>query len=1414
MFKKLAVSVMMLVIILGSGQFAITNTAGMPGGYTAAPGDLGGCGDVACHNAAPYPGPLVCGTIEVKATPAAPATPTYTTNTSYFILLNQNSLIGPASTYGFQLTALDPSGNMAGSFNVIASSGAQATEISTQGGRDYMSQKSATSQNAWVFTWNSPSSYLGDVTFYLTNISGNGNSAATGDVYCEDVLVLPGAQQPSGVTANFTSDVTATCINGDVTFTDNSLGSVTSWNWNFGTGASPATATGAGPHAINYNQVGTADIQLIVSDGVDADTITSANYITVSSGAPAFAGNDTSVCDGSSITLTATGGTSYVWSSGGTQATESVSPTTPTTYTVTVTDATGCTGVDDVLVTVNALPTVNVPDQNFCPGSFVTLDAGNPGSTYQWLPNGETTQTVNANMTGNYFVTVTDVNGCTATDFSKVGQGSNLSISIPDTSLCGGASVVLDAGNPGSTYLWSPGGEITQTITVSSAGSYAVTVTDGACSGADTSIVSLSGGVAADAGVDIGICLGESTVIGTSGATGNTYSWLPITGLNDPTLAQPTASPSSTTTYILTVSDGSCDDMDTLVVTVNAQPVVSFSGLAGPYCDADNSPITLTGNPTGGTFSGTGVSINDFTPSLAGAGTFAIIYDYTDPSTLCSASDTQSVTITGKPTATILNVPDSICTTDPIFTPQGSPAGGTFFLGVLPVPIQVVDPSQVPGGTYTVSYIVNNGPGCADTATKQVTVVDLSVNFSGLASSYCSSDTVNYPMVAGTAGGTFSGPGVTDTVFNPANAGIGVHDIVYAITDPGTGCTFADTLTVTVSGIEIVGRDVAICEGGIVTLTATGGLNYLWSTFAVGPSITVAPSATTTYFVSGLDSNSCPASDTITVTVTAPPVAQLFGLEIEYCSADGIDTLSGFPGNGSFFGTGVNSNTFNPSVVPIGSPLSISYRYADTLGCSDTVTLITSVKQTPSINFTGLDPEYCNVEEAVLLNGSPQGGFFTGRGVSNDVFVPFFAGVGTHSINYTVFPANGCIASAISQVVVRDLPQVSLSVPATMFCENDEPVELTVSPTNGMLDGIGISGSTFDPELAGTGGPYLLTYSFTDSNTCVGSDEELVTVKEKPAIAFAGLAPQYCENEGAVSLAGSPAMGVFSGSGISGSTFAPVLAGSGTHDITFDYTGMNGCSDTIIKTTTVNPADTILSVDLADTYCQNGLVDFVDGVPSGGTFTGPGIVGSAFDPEVAGSGGPYSITYELTNLFGCTSSFTKSVTVFSVPVISFINVRREYCELEGPVALNAIPVGGSFTGAGINDTTFDPEAAGTGEHILEYSFTNADGCETVEQVTVNVNDCVGIEEYVNGGNIKVYPNPFHTNFNAVYTAQDAGKATLTVRNVLGINMSVKHFEVNTGINELNVETADWSSGLYFIEILQGNISYKARLMKH
>ncbi|KAA5533176.1 T9SS type A sorting domain-containing protein [Taibaiella lutea] len=188
-------------------------------------------------------------------------------------------------------------------------------------------------------------------------------------------------------------------------------------------------------------------------------------------------GPDTTLCPGVSLTLNAgNAGGSYLWSPGG-QTTQTISTNAVGQYIVNVT-VNGCSKRDTILIIPGIAPVNNLPDTtNLCAGDETTLNAANTGSTFVWTPGGATTQTLNVDTGGTRSVVITSTNHCKLTSSTYVKMRplpvDNLG---NDTTICESVVLVLDAGNPGYSYLWNTGAT-TQAISTADSGSYVVVVT-------------------------------------------------------------------------------------------------------------------------------------------------------------------------------------------------------------------------------------------------------------------------------------------------------------------------------------------------------------------------------------------------------------------------------------------------------------------------------------------------------------------------------------------------------------------------------------------------------------------------------------------------------------------------------------------------------------------------------------------------------------------------------------------------------------------------------------------------------------------------------------------------------------------------------------------------------------------------
>ena len=272
----------------------------------------------------------------------------------------------------------------------------------------------------------------------------------------------------------------------------------------------------------------------------------------------------------------------------------------------------------------------------------------------------------------------------------------------------------------------------------------------------------------------------------------------------------------------------------------------------------------------------------------------------------------------------------------------------------------------------------------------------------------------------------------------------------------------------------------------------------------------------------------------------------------------------------------------------------------------------------------------------------------------------------------------------------------------------------------GTFSGPGISGTSFDPSIAGAG-THTIIYTYSDGNACSAASSQSVTVNPLPSAAFTGLAGNYCLNSALVTLYPSVSGGTFTGPGISGNTFNAAIAGVGSHIIHYNITDVNGCSNSFSQSVQVN-----LSVDASFTgpigsFCStNNVVLALTPTVSGGVFSGPGVIGNTWSPINANVGNN-TISYNISSA-GCSSTSTLVVNVLPSPNANFTPLNDVYCNNEAPIVLIPVKPGGVFTATavGLFSNTFYPQLATIGTNIITYTISSANGCSNSFSDTVVV----------------------------------------------------------------------------------------------
>ena len=216
----------------------------------------------------------------------------------------------------------------------------------------------------------------------------------------------------------------------------------------------------------------------------------------------------------------------------------------------------------------------------------------------------------------------------------------------------------------------------------------------------------------------------------------------------------------------------------------------------------------------------------------------------------------------------------------------------------------------------------------------------------------------------------------------------------------------------------------------------------------------------------------------------------------------------------------------------------------------------------------------------------------------------------------------------------------------TSYCINSAPSTLFPLSTvqSGTFSGPGISGNVFSPQLAGSGEHTIAYYLSGPSGTCGDTIRKIVQVNPLPDADFTGLPPQICADAGSILLTPNTSGGVFSGSGIQGSSFIPAGLQTGSAYIIRYSVNVNGCTDERSKTVVVQPVPDAGFQQIPDSVLSNaGPINLFPNL-AGGIFSGPGIQGSAFFPDQVASPGSFEITYNIV-ANGCSTLSRQQIYV-------------------------------------------------------------------------------------------------------------------------------------------------------------------------
>ena len=693
---------------------------------------------------------------------------------------------------------------------------------------------------------------------------------------------------------------------------------------------------------------------------------TSTATLTVTVASPSStASNSGPYCQGSTVSLTATGGGTYSWSGPGGFTSNSQNPSITNStngmsgvYSVTVTNG-SCTSTATTSVTVSSAPIATASNSGpFCDGQTISLSGGG-GSSYNWSGPGGFTSTsqnpsitgANSGMSGVYTVTVS-IGTCTAVNTTTVIINPSPTITTNTITICSGGSGILVASG-GTSYTWSSGttplSADQDSVSVSSTTpvTYTVTGTDanGCTNTAFASVLINSNSITVTASNNDTICAGANTTVSVNTSNPASFIWLP----GNATTATLTVTPSVTTTYTVNAIDANgCTGSDTVTVLV-AQPITITPATGSVSCNNTcDGQASVSVNPPSGPFANYTYSwSNGSTASSAGNNLCAGNYTVTITDA-AGCSTTQTITVNQPQPVTISgSVTDVLCNGGQTGSASVITSGGT---GTYTVSWSNsgsgITQNNLGAGIYTA--IVTDGNGC--TANTQVIISEPSAlsltlsaqaldcnNPTGSVASIISGGTPNYSFAWSPQG---SGQ-------NPSGLPAGTYTAT--VTD-ANGCVITQTTTISSSiaspNVSAGNSDTLGC-GPNASLSLSGssstaGVAYSWSGPNGFSSTQANPSVSNPgmYILTVTDpSNGCTSTDTVVIDQTFinaaftlnPPTGQ-YPLPVQF-----TNTSSNATNYFWSFGNGSTSTSVNDTTVYLSpSTYTVMLIATNSFGCVDT----------------------------------------------------------------------------------------------------------------------------------------------------------------------------------------------------------------------------------------------------------------------------------------------------------------------------------------------------------------------------------------------------------------------------------------------------------------------------------------------
>lgn len=746
-------------------------------------------------------------------------------------------------------------------------------------------------------------------------------------------------------------------------------------------------------------------------------------------------GPDTAVCSGDPKVVFDAGnsgvGMKYSWNIAG-ETGQTYSTDLDDLYWVAIEDVNGCSDTDSVVITVNALPIVDLGDDlEICDvEDSVVIDAVNIGASYTWS-TGESTQTISIHSNGTFTVNLVDTNGCLGSDDMELIVFPMPIVALRDTAICiGDVSITFDVGAGFDVYDWKSG-ESTQTLTTDQDGEYSVIFTDAqGCTGYDTVVLVVNPLPTPDLGDDQTICADASAVTFDPGTGYDVYAW--TGGVSTPTLSTKIAG-----VYEVEVTDDKgckqTDEVELIVIDMPTPDIIKDE----TKCPGSSHTFDVIGFDNGnGAFTYAwhdGSTNSTFQTSVE----VSVWVDITDAYG-CTGRDLGSVIDKGDLTVNILDgITVDLCEgEDVVLIPNYKTADGYFFTWTNASTGTAETLTANTTGTYDLH--VDNGAGCEGAGTIDVVVHPLPV-LSTSTAAICDGEAAT---IGNDLGGNYTYKWDTDET--SAQIIVTTGGTYEQVVTSNKGCISSTTVNVTLNSNPTpdLGDDITVCEEVLVTLSdksGQAGLTYVWSEGSTTNSI--SPTSSGTYTVTATTSVDCKGVDDVLVTFIGIPVVDL-GDDITLCEGESTtidaenDNLSVRWNTGQLTSE-ITVNATNEHIVTVDN---------GTCTANDTIQINVVSLPESNIDQTIGDQPYCFNE----LNGRP----ITVEAGPNSSY-NYSWGTGATTSQITIeSPGTYVVSITVGNCEISDNITINDFCPSTLYVPN------TFTPDdNGLNDVFNVEGT-------------------------------------------------------------------------------------------------------------------------------------------------------------------------------------------------------------------------------------------------------------------------------------------------------------------------------------------------------------------